>query len=115
MTIAPLLYPFQAFKNFEHLARQDDERMQQEREEKMTKREDTTVAAAVAAESVKVPTVVKEVEISTVEPEFDTDDSNPTEPQQPVTLEEKSEDINATVVSPMAACSVETQPAELPK
>uniref|UniRef100_A0A674I3D7 NudC domain-containing protein 3 n=1 Tax=Terrapene triunguis TaxID=2587831 RepID=A0A674I3D7_9SAUR len=81
------LYLFQAFKNFEHLARQDDEKRQRELVEKMRKREEEA-----AAERMKVPAVAQEVEIhSAPEPVPGPDDGAATRPQEPTAAEETAE------------------------
>ncbi|XP_054254553.1 nudC domain-containing protein 3 [Indicator indicator] len=56
----------QAFKAFEHMARQDDERRRQELEAKMKKKEEEEEAAA-DAERVKLSPAAQEIEVETTE------------------------------------------------
>ncbi|XP_053125911.1 nudC domain-containing protein 3 [Hemicordylus capensis] len=103
-----------AFKNFEHLARQDDQRRQQELEEKLKKREEDMAAAT---ERAKVPAVAEEVEInSAVEHDSVLEGGKPAELQEPVAAEEKAEaEATNAAVEPAgatAAVAIQTQPAE---
>ncbi|XP_034617568.1 nudC domain-containing protein 3 [Trachemys scripta elegans] len=102
-----------AFKNFEHLARQDDEKRQRELVEKMRKREEEA-----AAERMKVPAVAQEVEIhSAPEPVPGPDDGAAARPQEPTAAEEtaKAADSSVATEPPGAAAPVESQPSALPK
>ncbi|XP_005312420.2 nudC domain-containing protein 3 isoform X2 [Chrysemys picta bellii] len=102
-----------AFKNFEHLARQDDEKRQRELVEKMRKREEEA-----AAERMKVPAVAQEVEIhSAPEPVPGPDDGAAARPQEPTAAEEtaKAADSSTATEPPGAAAPVESQPSALPK
>ncbi|TFJ98904.1 RNA-binding protein Nova-2 [Platysternon megacephalum] len=102
-----------AFKNFEHLARQDDEKRRRELVEKMRKRE-----AEAAAERTKVPAGAQEVEIhSAPEPVPGPDDGAAARPQEPTAAEETAEaaDSSAAAEPPGAAAPVESQPSALPK
>ncbi|XP_053223304.1 nudC domain-containing protein 3 [Podarcis raffonei] len=106
-----------AFKNFEHLARQDDDRRQQELQEKVKKREEDIAAAGERAKV--VPAVAEEVEISAaVGDDSVSEGGKATESQEPVAVEEKvdAQAANAAVEPPEAvAAPLESQPAELPR
>nr|XP_060643633.1 nudC domain-containing protein 3 [Anolis sagrei ordinatus] len=105
-----------AFKNFDHLARQDDERRQQELEEKLKKREEDMAAAG---ERMKVPAVVEEVELSSSgEHDSTLDGAKAVGSQDPMPIEEKveTEATVAAVEPPLAvAAPVEAKPAEVPR
>uniref|UniRef100_A0ACB8EXB8 Uncharacterized protein n=1 Tax=Sphaerodactylus townsendi TaxID=933632 RepID=A0ACB8EXB8_9SAUR len=78
-----------AFKNFEDLAHQDDERRQRELEEKLKKREEEAAAAA-AAERMKVPVAAEEVEISSgAEQNTASGDGKAAEAPDSVTVQDK--------------------------
>ncbi|KAF7242141.1 NudC domain-containing protein 3 [Varanus komodoensis] len=105
-----------AFKTFEHLAHQDEDRRQHEMEEKLRKREKDL---AVAGEKMKVPAVAEEVEVnSAVEHDSALDNAKAAESQEAVVAEEQV-DAQATnaVVEPSVpvAAPLEAQPAELPR
>ncbi|XP_054854231.1 nudC domain-containing protein 3 [Eublepharis macularius] len=105
-----------AFKNFEDLARQDDERRQRELQEKLKKREEE--ATAVAAEGMKVPVVAEEVEISSAADQNSASgDGKAAEASDSVTVQEEVEaEATSTVATPpVAACPVEAQPTQPPK
>lgn len=115
--LVTLLCYLQAFKTFEHLARQDDARRQQEQEEKLKKREE---GAAAASGTMKLPVVAEEVEISSVEePNSASGGEKPSEPEKPLAGEVKAEVEVANVPAepPPAAASgpVEAQPEEQSK
>lgn len=102
-----------AFRSFEHLARQDDEKKQRELVEKMRKREEEA-----AAEKTKVPAVAQEVEIhSAPEPVPGSDDGAAARPHEPTAAEETAEaaESSAAAEPPGAAAPVESQPSALPK
>ncbi|XP_042329894.1 nudC domain-containing protein 3 [Sceloporus undulatus] len=101
----------QAFKNFEHLARQDDDRRHQELEEKIKKREEDLAAAG---ERIKEPAVAEEVEInSAVEHDSTLDGGKAVESEEPTPEEEKVEtEATSTAAELPAAIAapVETKP-----
>ncbi|XP_075767012.1 nudC domain-containing protein 3 isoform X2 [Pelodiscus sinensis] len=104
----------QAFKSFEQLARQDDERRQQELVEEMRKREE----AAAAAERTQVPAVAQEIEIdSAAEPAAGPDGGAAVRPQESTAAEEPAEAVGSSPVAepPGAAAPVESQPPAVPK
>ncbi|XP_067396439.1 nudC domain-containing protein 3 [Emydura macquarii macquarii] len=104
-----------AFKNFEHLARQDDEKRRQELAEKMRKREEE---AAAAAERMKVPAAAQEIEIdSEAEPVAGPDDGGAARPQEPTAAEETAKTVGGSAAAepPGAAAPLESQPSALPK
>ncbi|XP_048368872.1 nudC domain-containing protein 3 [Sphaerodactylus townsendi] len=106
-----------AFKNFEDLAHQDDERRQRELEEKLKKREEEAAAAA-AAERMKVPVAAEEVEISSgAEQNTASGDGKAAEAPDSVTVQDKVEAEAASAAAPPAgaACPVESQPTQPPK
>nr|XP_025038728.1 nudC domain-containing protein 3 isoform X2 [Pelodiscus sinensis] len=103
-----------AFKSFEQLARQDDERRQQELVEEMRKREE----AAAAAERTQVPAVAQEIEIdSAAEPAAGPDGGAAVRPQESTAAEEPAEAVGSSPVAepPGAAAPVESQPPAVPK
>lgn len=110
-----LLSHFQAFRNFEDLARHDDEKRQHELEEKLKKREEE---AAAVAERVKVPVIAEEVEVnSVVEQNSASGDGKAAEAPESVTIPEgdKAEAASTAATAPVAACPEEAQPTEPPK
>ncbi|XP_077161907.1 nudC domain-containing protein 3 [Paroedura picta] len=104
-----------AFRNFEDLARHDDERRQLELDEKLKKRKEE---AAAAAERKKLPVVAEEVEISSVaEQDCASSDGKTAEASESATVSERveAEAASPAATPPAAACAVEAQPAEPPK
>ncbi|XP_007420098.2 nudC domain-containing protein 3 [Python bivittatus] len=105
-----------AFKTFEHLARQDDEKRQQEIEEKLKKREEEMVAAG---ERTKVPAAVEEVEVtSAVGHDSGLEGRKSADLEEPVTVEETVEPQvpNTTAELPVSvAAPLETEQTEFPR
>uniref|UniRef100_A0A8D0E9R0 NudC domain-containing protein 3 n=1 Tax=Salvator merianae TaxID=96440 RepID=A0A8D0E9R0_SALMN len=108
-----------AFKTFEHLAHQDDDRRQKGLEEKLKAREENLAAAG---EGIKVPVVSEEVEIhSAAEHDPVLDDGKAAGSQNPEMVEERgeAEATNATgesqVAPPAASAPLEPEPAEVPR
>uniref|UniRef100_A0A8C8S8T7 NudC domain-containing protein 3 n=1 Tax=Pelusios castaneus TaxID=367368 RepID=A0A8C8S8T7_9SAUR len=104
----------QAFKNFEHLARQDDEMRRQELVEKMRKREEEVAAAA---ERMKVPAATQEIEINSEAEPVPGSDDGAAGPQEPTAVEETANVVTSCAAAEPAgaAAPVEAQPPALPK
>ncbi|KAK9395122.1 nudC domain-containing protein 3 [Crotalus adamanteus] len=106
-----------AFKNFEHLARQDDEKRQQEIEGKLKKREADLVAAG---ERIKVPAAIEEVEVTSAAEQQDSglESGKAADSEEPVRAEEAVQaqvaDTTAELPVPVTA-PVESVQTEFPR
>ncbi|XP_058050121.1 nudC domain-containing protein 3 isoform X2 [Ahaetulla prasina] len=105
-----------AFKTFEHLARQDDEKRQQEIEGKLKKREADMVAAG---ERTKVPPAIEEIEItSAVEQDSGLESGKTAVAEEPVKAEEtvEAQVADTTAELPVSvATPVESEQTEFPR
>ncbi|KAG8141414.1 hypothetical protein E2320_007037, partial [Naja naja] len=105
-----------AFKTFEQLAHQDDEKRQQEIEVKLKKKEADMVAAG---ERPKVPPAIVEVEIATaVEQDSGLESGKTADAEEPVKAEEtiEAQIVDATAELPVSVTApVESQQTEFPR
>lgn len=112
LSLTASFVPLQAFKVFERMARQDDEKRRRELEAKLRKKEEEEEAAA-SAERVRVAPAAHEVEVETTEePEPSLDAGGAEGPQDsPATLAAASP---MPAEPPGAAAPAQPSPAELP-
>ncbi|NXT76894.1 NUDC3 protein, partial [Zapornia atra] len=101
---------FQAFKVFERMARQDDERRRRELEAKLRKKEEDEEAA----ERVKLCPAAQEVEVETTEEIVPAPDAEGAAGTEESAAAQDAAPSPASAEPPGAAAPAEPQPAELP-
>ncbi|XP_064328818.1 nudC domain-containing protein 3 [Phalacrocorax carbo] len=102
----------QAFKVFERMARQDDEKRRQELEAKLRKKEEEEAAAA--AERVKLPPAAQEVEVETTAEDVPAADAGGAAGMQESAVAQDAAPSPASAEPLGAAAPAEPHPAELP-
>ncbi|NXI46370.1 NUDC3 protein, partial [Galbula dea] len=102
----------QAFRVFERMARQDDEKRRRELEAKLKRKQEEEEESAAATERVKLPPAAQEVEVETTEEHVLSPDAGGAED----TLESAQDTAPGpvSVEPPGAAAPAEPQPPELP-
>uniref|UniRef100_A0A8C8AQZ7 NudC domain-containing protein 3 n=1 Tax=Otus sunia TaxID=257818 RepID=A0A8C8AQZ7_9STRI len=103
----------QAFKVFERMARQDDEKRRRELEAKLRKKEEEEEAAA-AAERVKLSPAAQEVEVETTAEPVPVPDAGGAAGTQDVAAAQDAAPSPVLAEPPGAAAPAEPRPAELP-